>query len=152
MSGRNTWQDFLTHGFSKSGHTVFHHLVSNTSLVFTTNLVPLFTEQNWTSGLPHSKGIKDLFLDKQFEKVCNICIICIAYSLKTPSNWNCYICIEPKIHCLSKKKLLFRFKSANCSAMIWGSLQLVRSRPRQVSRIPVCTEWPGYSINGFFLP
>ena len=33
-----------------------------------------------------------------------------------------------------------------------GLLQLFRSRHSKSHRVPECTEWPGYPINGFFLP
>ena len=45
------------------------------------------------------------------------------------------------IHCLAKRKLSFRFKSANCSVIIWGCYSSSGLRHR-----------PGYPINGFFLP
>ena len=49
--------------------------------------------------------------------------------------------IDPRdygnVHCPSKKKKLsFRFKSANCSVMIWCCFSW--------SVVPECSEWPGY--------
>ena len=48
-------------------------------------------------------------------------------------------------------KLSFRFKSANYNVMIWSCFSW-SGLTQQVSRVWECTEWPGYPINGFFLP
>ena len=55
-----------------------------------------------------------------------------------------YICV---INTLPGQKKVSRFKSADCSVLIWGCFSCSGLGTR-VPECTECTEWPGYPING----
>ena len=54
------------------------------------------------------------------------------------------------IYCLAKKEVVISFLNQQIVVLWSGVASVDQVKVQQVSRVPECTEWPGYPINAFF--